>query len=78
MEVKLEKEKVIFQLNKQLFLRIIDKKTKIASEEIPLEDIIFYQTDIEFNFSNGDTLPYDDFLYFRDDYEIEIFYKEEQ
>lgn len=61
-----------------IFLRIKDKKTEMVSEKVPLEDILFYNDEIEFNFSNGDTLPYSDFLFWKEDYEIEIFDKEEK
>lgn len=45
------------------------------SKEVDLEDIIFNQDDIEFEFGDYEdddysTLPYNDFLFFRDEYQV--------
>ena len=47
---------------------IIDKETGVSSNMVSLRDIIFNQHDIEFEFSDGCTLPYKDFLFYQDDY----------
>jgi hypothetical protein len=47
---------------------IIDKETGISSNMVSLRDIIFNQHDIEFEFSDGSTLPYKDFLFYQEDY----------
>ena len=39
------------------------------SEEVSLEDIIFHQNEIEFDFGE-DSLPYDDFMFYADEYEV--------
>ena len=64
-------------------IRIKDKSNNCISNEVPLEDIIFNQEHIEFVFpnyideySNGEpyeaTLPYCDFLFYKNDYEISV------
>lgn len=44
------------------------------SKEVDLEDIIFNQECVEFEFGDYDddysTLPYSDFLFFRDEYQV--------
>jgi hypothetical protein len=53
-------------------MKLKDLKTKKISNPIELENVIYNQLDIEFKWKNGDTLPYSDFLYFQDDYEVII------
>jgi len=58
-------------------MRLKDKEIGIESKEINIEDVIFNQSEIEFEFGDyGDenygTLPYKDFLFFQDDYEVII------
>lgn len=61
-------------MNSKVFIRIKDKNTNIESNEVPIEDIIYNQNEIEFRFSENKldytTLPYDDFLYYQDEYEV--------
>lgn len=58
------------------WLRIRDKSNGHESKEVGIEEVIFNQYDIEFEFTEPDeygvycTLPYKDFLFFRDDYEV--------
>lgn len=59
----------------KVFIRLKDKETNQESKEVPIEDIIFSQNDMEFEFGereddNYGTLPYKDFLFFQDDYEV--------
>ncbi len=63
-------------------IRLKDKKTGIESEEIDIEEVIFNQSEIEFIFPydkglDVSQLPYKDFLFFQDDYEVIIKAKEE-
>lgn len=50
----------------KVFIRLKEKETGIESDEISIEELIFNQSDIEFDFWNKtktdvDTLPYKDF-----------------
>lgn len=59
----------------KVFIRLKDKETNQESKEVSIEDIIFNQKDIEFEFGKyGEedygTLPYKDFLFFQDDYAV--------
>ena len=54
------------------FMYIVEKRTRSKSKMVPIEDVIFYQNSIEFEFEDGSTLPYDDFLFFQEDYEVVI------
>lgn len=66
-------------MDSKVFIRLKDKKNGCESEEVTIEDVIFNQHDIEFEFPNytdedGYTfdaqLPYSDFLFDADDYEV--------
>ena len=67
-------------MNSKVFIRIKDKKTGEESQEVTIEELIYNQDEIEFVFSeydydsfNGEfppQLPYKDFLYYQDDYEV--------
>ena len=58
-------------------IRLKHKETGIESKPVNLEDVIFNQNEIEFIF-NGDpdgildetSLPYKDFLFNKDDYQV--------
>lgn len=59
----------------KVFVRLKDKRSGQESKEVTVEDIIFNQYDIEFQFGDYEdedygTLPYKDFLFFRDEYEV--------
>jgi len=56
-------------MNKTL-IRIKDKETGLESGEVSLADIIYEQSNIEFVFPNEETLPYNDFLFYQDNYEV--------
>lgn len=63
-------------------IRLKDKKTGIESEEISIEEVVFNQSEIEFIFPydeglDATQLPFKDFLFFQDDYEVIIKTKEE-
>lgn len=56
---------------------LIEKATGRKSQEVPIEGVIFDQYGIEFEFEedeDGDytTLPYDDFLFFSEDYTVVV------
>lgn len=58
-----------------IFIQLRDKETGQLSNKVKLEDIIYNQNEIEFEFESDvlddyETLPYKDFLFFRNDYEI--------
>lgn len=51
---------------------IKDKRTNSVSKPIPIPDIIFNQHDVEFEFDGGETLPYSDFLFYQEDYDVTV------
>ena len=56
-------------------MKIKDIESGEISKEVSMEDLIFNQNEIEFEFGeyedeNYSTLPYKDFLFFKDDYEV--------
>lgn len=62
-------------MNVKVFIRLKDKETGKESQEVSIEDVIYNQYEIEFEFGNYEdddyeTLPYKDFLFFQDDYEV--------
>lgn len=66
-------------MNSKVFIRLKEKESGFESHEVTIEDIIFNQYDIEFKFDKytdggevweDGTLPYKDFLFFKDDYEV--------
>jgi len=62
-------------VNSKVFIRLKDKETGKESQEITIEDLIYNQYEIEFEFGNYkdddyETLPYKDFLFFQEDYEV--------
>ena len=75
-------------MNSKVFIRIKDKLNGSESNEIPIEDLIYNQSEIEFVFCEQDTdsfngefplqLPYNDFLMFQDDYEVIVRIKEDE
>ena len=64
----------------RVFVRLKDKKTGEESQEVTIEELIYNQNEIEFVFDEYDTdcfngefpaqLPYKDFLFYQDDYEV--------
>lgn len=59
----------------KVFIRLKEKETGLESNEISIEELIFNQSDIEFDFWNKtktdvETLPYKDFLFYQNDYEV--------
>ena len=68
--------------NFNVYVYLIDKRNNAKSEYVDLEEILFHQDEVEFEWFNcedefGDiqehmTLPYDDFLFFQDDYEVHV------
>lgn len=62
---------------RKVFIRLKDKETGKESQEVPIEDVIYNQYEIEFEFGNYEdddyeTLSYKDFLFFQDDYELVV------
>lgn len=55
-------------------IQLRDKETGILSKEVDINNLIYAQDDIEFDFVGSDgeynTLPYKDFLFFYEDYEV--------
>lgn len=64
----------------KVFIRLRDKRNNCESEEVTIEELIYNQSDIEFRFpayvdEYDDEpfevqLPYKDFLFFQDGYEV--------
>ena len=54
----------------KVFIRLKDKETGIESNEVSIEDLIYNQDEIEFEFPHAEFLPYKDFLFYRDAYEV--------
>lgn len=58
-------------------IRLKSRETGQVSKEVSIEKIIYNQSSIEFEFGEFDdedygTLPYNDFLFFRDEYDVII------
>ena len=53
-------------------MHIIDRETGTKSEEVPIEEVIYNQHDIEFNFYDDTTLPYSDFLWCCDKFDTVV------
>ena len=51
-------------------MSLVDRETREKTKKVSIEDVIYNQFDIEFEFENGDTLPYKDFLMYQDDYDV--------
>lgn len=49
---------------------LVDRETGEKTKRVSIEDVIYNQFDIEFEFENGDALPYKDFLMYPDDYDV--------
>lgn len=54
----------------EINMYLVDRQTKEKTKKVSIEDVIYNQFDIEFEFENGDTLPYKDFLIYPDDYDV--------
>ena len=58
-------------MNSKVFIRIKDKETGYESSEVTIEDLIYNQNEIAFEFiEDSSALPYKDFLFYQDDYEV--------
>lgn len=60
----------------EFYIRLIEKETGRKSNKVKLDDLIYNQNEIEFEFGeyadeDYETLPYKDFLFFRNDYDVE-------
>ena len=53
-------------------MKLYDRETKKTSFPVHIKEVILNQNEIEFKWENGDTLPYKDFLYYLNDYEVII------
>lgn len=51
-------------------LRIRNKETGATSNEVDINKVIFNQHDIEFDFDDDTTLPYSDFLWCSDEFDV--------
>lgn len=49
---------------------LVNRQTREKTKKVSIKDVIYNQFDIEFEFENGDTLPYKDFLMYPDDYDV--------
>lgn len=64
------------------YMSILDKETGDLSKRVQIEDVIYNQNEIEFEFGEfGEedyaTLPYGDFLFFKDKYQLVLSWDEE-
>ena len=67
---------------KKWYISILDKETGNLSKRVQMEDVIYNQNEIEFEFGefgeeDYETLPYDDFLFFKDNYKLVLSWDEE-
>ena len=53
----------------KVYIKIREKETGMTSERVDIEDIIYNCEDVEFDFDDETSLPYNDFLFYRNDYE---------
>jgi len=58
-----------------IVIKLLDKETGKFSKPVSIDEVIFHQNDIEFQwgkYPDDDyaTLPYKDFLFFQDDYTV--------
>lgn len=51
---------------------IVNRDTKAKSKEVPIEEVIYNQHDIEFVFDDDTTLPYSDFLWCCDEFDTVV------
>ena len=54
-------------------VKIYDKEIKEYSKPIEIEEFILHPNEIEFEWGNGNTLPYNDFIFYGEDYCYSIF-----
>lgn len=54
----------------ELYICLIDKRTKEKSNRIPIENVIYNQNEINFIFPFFEILPYNKFLSHKDYYEL--------
>ena len=57
------------------YISLFNKKTRKMSNRVPLKEVIYNQNEIEFEFGEFgteeyETLPYNDFLFWQQDYEV--------
>lgn len=57
------------------YISLFSKETRKKSNRVSLKDVIYHQNEIEFEFGEFgteeyETLPYNDFLFFSNDYEV--------
>jgi hypothetical protein len=72
----------------KVVIKLKDKSNGCISDEVSIEELIFNQSDIEFQFPDyvdeysdepfEASLPYKDFLFFQDDYEVIVKIKNEE
>lgn len=59
----------------EIYITLKEKETNRESKRVKLEDIIFNRDEVVFEFDNKEeniveTLPYNDFLFYRDEYTV--------
>lgn len=59
----------------EFYIVLIEKETGRKSNKVKLDDVIYNQNEIEFEFAeyeeDYETLPYKDFLFSRNNYDVE-------
>ena len=59
-------------------VKIMDKEDCINSLPVPIQDFIVRPEEIEFEWEDGTTLPYKDFIFFGSEYYYSIFVNDEK
>ena len=54
-------------------VKIYDKETKTYSKPVDIEEFIVRPNEIQFEWENGNTLPYKDFMFYAEDFCYSIF-----
>ena len=54
-------------------VKIYDKETKTYSNSVDIEEFIIRPNEIQFEWENGNTLPYKDFMFYAEDFCYSIF-----
>ncbi len=54
-------------------VKIMNKEDCVYSLPVPIEDFIVRPNEIEFEWEDGETLPYNDFIFFGEYYYYSIF-----
>lgn len=51
---------------------LINHENGAKSQEVPIEEVIYNQHDIEFNFDDDTSMPYSDYLFYCDEFDTVV------